>query len=75
MIGNLIIAYIVGFVAITVAVRLMLRSEPTAHGQIVGRQVGCIIAALWPVALPWIGLVGAGVLIRRTWKRLGGETS
>jgi len=48
-------------IAIFVAFKLSLRSEPTAHGQIVGAQIGFWLAVLWPLALayfvvasPWL---------------------
>lgn len=67
--GEILGIWLAGFVIIQIAVRLMLKSEPTAHGQIVGRQFGCIIGLVWPIALPWfllVGLfVGAGRLFRR----------
>ncbi len=43
---------------ILLLVRLSLRSEPTAHGQIVGRQLGLILAIFWPLVLIWIAIVG-----------------
>jgi hypothetical protein len=50
-------------IAIYAAVLLSLRSEPTAHGQIVGRQMGCLLAVFWLpflayliIASPWIAV-------------------
>jgi hypothetical protein len=52
-------AWFVGFLLLQLLTRLLLRHEPTAHGQIVGRQIGRIVGLFWPVALPalilWLG--------------------
>mgnify|MGYP000740057735 CR=1 FL=1 len=44
--------YLVGFLLINILVRRGLRDVPAAHGQIVGTQIGCIVAIAWPVAIP-----------------------
>lgn len=41
--------YVTGFILIQLLTKLSLRSEPTAHGQIVGHQIGCIVGLLWPL--------------------------
>ena len=59
-----LIAYVAGVFLIVVLTRLVLRSEPMAHGQIVGTQIGCLVALFWPVALPIIIIASAAALIR-----------
>lgn len=50
--------YVGVFLLIQVATSVLLRSEPTAHGQIMGRQVGCGLGLVWPIALPYLLVVG-----------------
>lgn len=69
---ELVLAWLAGFVAIQIVTRLMLRGEPTAHGQIVGRWLGFWIGLLWPIALPWLAIVGTGRGLARIVKRLRG---
>ncbi len=68
MLGNIIILYLAGFAAIMVLTRLSLRSEPTAHGQIVGRQMGFIVGLFWPIAIPWIIVSLAVFGVRDLWR-------
>lgn len=69
---DFLLLYGIGFALIVGAVHWSLRKEPTAHGQIVGRQMGCLVALLWPIALPWFALVGIAVLVSKAWARLHG---
>lgn len=52
--------YLAGFGAINILTWLCLRREPTAHGKIVGTQIGFWLGLLWPLALIWFTLVGIG---------------
>lgn len=70
MISELAIAYLIGLVAVVVLVQWAISGEPTAHGQIVGTQIGCLIALVWPLALLWFALIGAGHLVRQGWSFL-----
>ena len=65
--------YAAGFVAINVLAWLSLRSEPTDHGRIVGRQIGCAAAVLWPIFVPYIVIVGGGYLAVLGWRKLTGK--
>ena len=63
--------YVAVFVLLQILTKLALRGEPTAHGQIVGRQIGCIVALFWPIAVPflmiffaWRGLCWLGNRLR-----------
>ena len=62
---DLLLVYVAGLIGIVMLVRIALKNEPTAHGQIVGRQVGCIVAVLWPIAVPLL----IGVIARQWLKR------
>lgn len=67
--------WLAGFIAIQVAGRWSLRSEPTTHGQIVGRMAILVISVFWPVALAFliVALVclGTGWVVKAL-KRRGG---
>lgn len=69
--GAAVLIWLIGFIVITVLVQFGLRSEPTAHGQSVGTQIGCIAALLWPIVLPWIliVLVWQGIAFAFRWVR------
>lgn len=62
--------WLAGLIAVQVAGRLALRSERTAHGQIIGRRVLLVIGVFWPVALFWFLLIGGGYCVYRLLKRL-----
>ena len=53
----LLVVYVAVAAAIIRLVRWSLCGEPTAHGQIVGTQIGCLIAMLWPLALPFVAVM------------------
>ena len=64
------LTYLIVAGLIVVGTLIALRGEPTAHGQIVGFQVGCILAVLWPIAIPWILLCLASIGIRKAYRRI-----
>lgn len=63
-----LIIYASGFVVVLVGTWLSLGSEPTAHGQIVGRQFGCLLAVFWPLALAYGVGFGIGFAGFKAWQ-------
>lgn len=64
--------YAIGFATVIAAMWLALRKEPTAHGQIVGTQMGCLLALLWPLALVYGVIFGIGFAGVKAWQAITG---
>lgn len=62
--------WLAGFVLVMVLVAIALKTEPTAHGQIAGRQIGCVIAVVWPIAVPFLVIVALHHFVRKYWRYL-----
>lgn len=68
MTGSLILLIWVGMGTLIWCLTLAsLRNEPTAHGQIVGRQLGLALAIMWPIALAYF-LVISPLIVREWWR-------
>lgn len=62
-----LLIYAVVFILLQFGMHIVLRNEATAHGQAVGRQMGCIIGLLWPIALLYFMVVGIVLGARWLW--------
>tara|TARA_R110000868_G_scaffold230335_6_gene483481 strand:+ start:624 stop:857 length:234 start_codon:yes stop_codon:yes gene_type:complete len=65
---KLLAIYCVGFVLVCIVAHFAARTERTAHGQDVIRQMGCLTALLWPFAIAYFSvvlpIVGVALLAR-----------
>lgn len=71
--SDVLIIYVIGFALVQLLTWLGLRSEPTAHGKIVGSQMGCIVGLSWPFVLPYFALFGLGYALWKAWRWIRGK--
>lgn len=57
--------YLIGYVLFQMLVKVCLRSEPTAHGHIVGTQMGCVVGLVWPILIALIPVAAIWSVIFR----------
>lgn len=65
-----IAAYVAGLILCLLALRSMMSSEPTAHGQSIILAYGCVFTIFWPLLLIWIVTVGVITGAVRLWRAI-----